>query len=129
MASITGRIQLVEDFIHSTQTDFLNAQSTRDQLQAQYSTFTNVDVQIKNTVTFLTQFNSNLSGMHSKRQLMVALEPLLVSTNRLVILMENNSDLVTLLGDKVIVKRLRNHMPEIFSSLYGILYVVRHKSS
>lgn len=110
---ISQRQQAIEQSINNVNGNISSAQRLLSQLQAQLPSFTSVGAEIKRIVTFLSQFNSNLSNMNSKQQLFVALRPLLTSIDSLVVLLENNSNLVSLLGDRVIVNRLRSHIPNL----------------
>lgn len=96
------------DFVYIEEFRISEDQSMLKEMKAYHPALTSLGVEIKKIHTFLTSLSSNVNVMKKKNDVVVALNPLLKDLDELVKLLENNFRLLTLIGNKEIVAKLKD---------------------
>lgn len=114
LRDITQRQLDTEELIRNVEASLSSTQSVLNNVMEDFNKLSNLGIQIKEIVTFLSQFKGELSVMHGQQQFLVLLKPLLHSIDNLIIFLQRNSELIHLISDVAVVDQIRNHIASSF---------------
>lgn len=114
LIDITQRQLDTEELIRNVEASLSSTQSVLNNVMEDFNKLSNLGIQIKEIVTFLSQFKGELSVMHGHQQFLVLLKPLLHSIDNLIIFLQRNSELIHLISDVAVVDQIRNHIASSF---------------
>ncbi|KAK4016763.1 hypothetical protein OUZ56_031730 [Daphnia magna] len=112
LREISTRQQATEESIQKTRAILVSSQAILEQLRAQYAILGGLGAQIRNVSTFLFSLNGEMGVIHGQQQLMVLFSPLLESVNSLVTFLEDNANMVVLIGHREAVSKIRQHLSQ-----------------